>query len=104
MTSKAKTFSQWIPAPQPGIHIQWEGERIWIEVNQDDLWLPVGPLGQRPLYLLPEVLASTGKVAIVEGEKCVHACKGAWPNQTTVCWAGGTNAWQQTDWTPLCGS
>ena len=43
----------------------------------------IGPKGKLPLYLLPEVLASTGKVAIVEGEKCVHACKEAWPNQVT---------------------
>ena len=82
---KPKTFSQWIPAEEAGS------------------WLPTSPVGQRPMYGLPDIIGTLGKVAIVEGEKCVHACKGAWPNQITVCWAGGTNAWQQTDWTPLSG-
>ena len=41
---------------------------------------------------------------IVEGEKCVHACLDAWPTTLAVTtWAGGTNAWRQTDWTPLAG-
>ena len=29
--------------------------------------------------------------------------RGAWPKQTVTCWAGGTNSWDKTDWTPLAG-
>ena len=84
-TADGKSFSQWTPHTEPG------------------LWLPKAPESPKPLYRLPEVAASTGKVAIVEGEKCVEAAKRAWPNQTVTCWAGGTNAWQQTDWSVLAG-
>ena len=80
---KPKRFSQWMPAA-------------------DGQWLPVAPTERKPMYQLPTVGAS-GTVAIVEGEKCVHACREAWPKQVTVCWAGGANAWNQTDWTPLAG-
>ena len=63
--SGKKYFKQWTPA---GV----------------GLWIAQGPKEKLPLYLLPEVKASTGKVAIVEGEKCVHACKEAWPSQVTT--------------------
>ena len=79
-----KSFSQWTPVG-------------------DDLWIPEGLPDNRPLYLLPELAASTGKVIVVEGEKCAHAVKGAWPRQLVTCWAGGTNVWGKTDWTPLAG-
>ena len=77
-------FSQWTPA-------------------QDGQWLPVGSVGIKPMYQLPFV-GTGGKVAIVEGEKCVHAVKSIWPKRIVTTWAGGTNAWQQTDWTPWLGS
>ena len=80
---KPKRFSQWTPA----------------DAGQ---WLPVAPASPRPMYGLP-TLGDSGKVAIVEGERCAHASREAWPKQVTVCWAGGTNAWQQTDWTPISG-
>ena len=80
---KAKTFSQWIPA------------------EEADSWLPTAPVGQRPMYNLPDVVGTTGSVGIVEGEKCCHAVRDAWPNRTYTTWAGGTNAWHLTDWTPI---
>ena len=84
-TPDGKSFSQWTPHTEPG------------------MWAPKAPESPKPLYRLPEVAASSGKVAIVEGEKCVEAAIRAWPNQTVTCWAGGTNAWQQTDWSVLAG-
>ena len=57
----------------------------------------------RPLWLLRDVLASDGWVIVVEGEKCGQAAKEAWPDKTVTTWAGGTNAWQLTDWEPLRG-
>ena len=80
-----KTFSQWIPTAEAGA------------------WLPTAPKGSIPMYLLPDIAATESKVIIVEGEKCVHAAKGAWPRQLVTCWAGGTNVWSKTDWTPLAG-
>ena len=82
---KPKTFSQWIPTEKEGV------------------WLPVAPVGRRPMYRLPDIIKTTGKVAIVEGEKCCLAAKAAWPNQIVTTWSGGTNAWDKTDWTPLVG-
>ena len=81
-----KKFSQWTP----------------VDIEQD-LWIPKALEGGRPLYRLPELVASEGVVAVVEGEKCVAACLRAWPDQPVTTWAGGTNAWQQTDWAPLAG-
>ena len=82
---KPKTFSQWIPAEEAGS------------------WLPTAPMGQRPMYGLPDIIGTSGSVGITEGEKCCHALKDAWPNKAVTCWAGGTNAWHQTDWTPIAG-
>ena len=83
--NRPKTFSQWIPT------------------KDKDKWLPTGLTGKKPLYNLPDVLDSNGKVAVVEGEKCAIAAKTAWPTQTVTTWAGGANAWSYTDWTPLKG-
>ena len=82
---KAKAFSQWIPS------------------DEDGAWLPTAPTGQRPLFRLPDALKTTGSVGITEGEKCCQALRDAWPNKAVTTWAGGTNAWQLTDWTPLAG-
>ena len=79
-----KTFSQWTP-------------------DGNGLWLPVAPPPPMPLYLLPELVNTTGKVVVVEGELCCHAAKGAWPKQTVTCWAGGTNSWDKADWSPIAG-
>ena len=92
-----KSFSQWTPDP-----------------NNNELWIPRTATPPFPLYGLASIVGERGdksakllpkvaKVGIVEGEKCVHACRAAWPNQTTTCWAGGTNAWDKSDWLPLSG-
>ena len=83
--SKAKTFSQWLPT------------------EKADSWLPTAPVGQRPMYGLPDIGKTSGSVGVVEGEKCCLAVREAWPNRTYTTWAGGTNAWKLTDWTPLAG-
>ena len=81
-----KTFSQWTP-------------------DSNGQWLPVAPHGQRPMFCLPDIgtSGSMGSVGIVEGEKCAEALRAAWPKKPVTTWAGGTNAWQLTDWTPLAG-
>ena len=81
-------------------HNRADGKRFSQWTPSDNQWLPIGPTGTRPLYLLPSIGAS-GKVAVVEGELCVHAALAAWPSQVVTCWAGGTGAWQLSDWTPF---
>ena len=85
LPGNAKTFSQWIPADKAGA------------------WLPTAPTGQRPMFRLPDILKTTGKVYISEGEKCCLAVQAAWPKQPATTWSGGTNALQFTDWEPLHG-
>ena len=82
--SGGKDFKQWTPTGDP------------------ELFLPVGMPKDRPLFHLPG-LSTEGRVAVVEGEKCVLAVEKAWPHQLVTCWAGGTNVWNKTDWTPLRG-
>ena len=63
-------------------------------------WVKGGPKGLRPLYGLPQILGEPKrKVVVVEGEKCVHAVRAAWPEELVTTWAGGTKAWKRADWT-----
>ncbi len=55
----------------------------------------------RPLYNLPEVVASTGWVLIVEGEKTADAAKRLLPNLAVTTWSGGSKAVSLADWSPL---
>ena len=82
--SPGKRFSQWTPVAA-------------------GLYISRGPTGLKPLYFLPDILKSTGTVAIVEGEKCADAARAAWPTQVVTTWAGGALNWAKTDWTPLKG-
>ncbi len=62
-------------------------------------WVPGGFEGIRPLYRLPEVLASTGTVYVVEGEKCVDAARSIGLTATTS--AHGAESPERSDWTPF---
>ena len=88
-TADDKTFSQWTPA------------------GDDDLYLPKGPKGKRPLYGLPGLMAQPEElgVTVVEGEKCVDAFVQAWPKSAglVTTWSGGTKSWRKTDWSALSG-
>ena len=57
----------------------------------------------RPLYRRPEMLEADAKcpIMIVEGEKCANAAAEAFPDYVVTTWAGGTNAWDRTDWQSL---
>lgn len=81
------------------------GKRISQWRPADGGWIAKGVPGnvKLPLYRLPALLAVPPDqgVVVVEGEKCVHACLDLWPEQPVTTWAGGTKAWQRSDWTPL---
>ena len=83
-TPTGKTFSQWRPA-------------------DGGLWLAESAPGLRPLYLLADIAKSTGRVAVVEGEKCVEAMHEVLPQQPVTTWAGGADSWRRTDWESLAG-
>jgi putative DNA primase/helicase len=58
----------------------------------------------RPMYNVADLLTRTDKaVLIVEGEKCVEAARDILSSYVIVTWAGGSNAWDKTDWKPLAG-
>lgn len=58
----------------------------------------------RPLYRLPELLASGGKpVLITEGEKAADRAAELFHGHAVTTSVGGCKAWKQTDWAPLAG-
>ena len=61
---------------------------------------PRAPRGGKPLYCLPETLATDGPVFVVEGEKCVDALRALGLAATT---SGGAKSAGKADWSPLAG-
>lgn len=55
----------------------------------------------RALYALPRVVASTGWVLIVEGEKTADAAQRLMPHLAVTTWSGGSKAVSLADWSPL---
>lgn len=85
-----KRFHQWRPAPGG-----------WVKGTR-------GVPRPRPLYRLPELLASEGRVVVVEGEKDVEAFLREYPAQVVTTWPGGADrpgvrtwTWSRADWSPL---
>lgn len=65
----------------------------------DGKWHQGNPLKSgRPLLRLPELLKSTERVLIVEGERCADVPV---PGFIVTTWTGGAKAVSQTDWTTL---
>ena len=78
-------------------------KRFWQWTPDPDGWIPKGPKGNRPLWRLPEIIASDDNVLVVEGEKCVEAVLRAWPDRAVTTWAGGTQVWRKTNWSSIAG-
>lgn len=58
----------------------------------------------RPLLGLDDLAARPdAPVLVVEGEKCRAAAARAWPQYVAVCWPGGSNGIEKSDWSPLHG-
>ncbi len=73
--------------------LRWEGGE----------WRPGGIPKPRPLYRLPELLASPSRqVLVFEGEKCVDAARSVL-TIPCVTMAGGAEAVAHADWSPLAG-
>ena len=67
-------------------------------------WVLKAMPAPRPLFNLPAVLEEpTRTVAVVEGERCVGAAAPVFSDHSATTWAGGSGAWELTDWEPLAG-
>jgi len=93
-----------------GVVVRWnprdggEGKTIRpVSRHPDGRWRVAAMPEPRPLYRLPEILAAPeGKfIFVVEGEKCADAIASLGFHATTS--AGGANAADKTDWSPLRG-
>lgn len=67
----------------------------------DGGWRSGDPEGLLPLYRLAEVKAATGRIYVVEGEKCAEAARALGLTCTTS--AHGAKSPDKTDWSPLAG-
>ncbi|MCI4567213.1 AAA family ATPase [Lysobacter sp. CFH 32150] len=61
---------------------------------------PKPPRAGKPLYRLPELLASDGPIIVVEGEKCADALAALGIVATT---SGSSSTAKSADWSPLAG-
>jgi len=62
-------------------------------------WTATGMRKPRPLYRLPELLASRGTVYVAEGEKCADALAAI--GVVAITSIGGASNAHHSDWTPL---
>lgn len=69
--------------------------------RRGESWVVKAPLGPRPLYNLPQVLASKSQILMPEGEKCADIAKQLGFVGTTTM--GGADAARQSDLRPLEG-
>lgn len=73
-------------------------------VHTDVGWIKGAMDKPRPLYNLPEILATNKPILIVEGEKAAEAAQELFKKSYTVTtWAGGAEAIKHTDFTPIHG-
>ncbi len=59
--------------------------------------------GKRPLWRLPDLLATELPILLVEGEKCASYAKKHAQGFFSTCWIGGTGGFSKTDFSPLAG-
>lgn len=64
-------------------------------------WKHEGMAEPRPLYRLPELIKATGRVYVVEGEKCAEALRSIGLTATTS--PHGAQSADKTDWSVLAG-
>lgn len=86
------------------------GEKYFLNASPYDdgtgntTWRWKSMSGIRPLFDLPKILDNPNAgIVICEGEKARDALERMLPNSGFIatCWAGGANAVNKTDWTPL---
>jgi hypothetical protein len=86
-----------------GVVVRWDGPKgkdFRPVARHTDGWRIGAMLDPRPLYGLPDVAAAR-RVIVCEGEKAADAARSLGFTGTTS--AGGSQAANKTDWTPLAG-
>ncbi len=87
-----------------GAVIRWDtatGKDIRPVSRKGTGWIIGAMPAPRPLYRLPELRDTDGRMYVVEGEKCVEALRTIGLPATTS--AGGSNAAHKSDWSPVAG-
>lgn len=86
-----------------GAVARWDvagGKRILpFRKEPDGSWVQRAMVKPRPLFGLPELAENTGRVWVVEGERCVDAARSLGLTATTS--PGGSQAARQADWSLL---
>lgn len=76
---------------------------LWQKGNKYE-WRFKVPPGLRPLYGLPGLLQfPDAEVWFTEGEKAAEALQKLLPDHPVLCWQGGSQAVEKSDYTPLAG-
>lgn len=76
---------------------------LWQRGNKYE-WRFKVPPGLRPLFGLPGLLQFPDvEVWFTEGEKAAEALQKLLPNHPVLCWQGGSQAVEKSDYTPLAG-
>jgi uncharacterized protein (DUF927 family) len=76
---------------------------LWQKGNKYE-WRFKVPPGLRPLYGLPGLLQFPDAACwFVEGEKAAEALQKLLPDHPVLCWQGGSQAVEKSDYTPLAG-
>lgn len=77
---------------------------LWETGGQAMRWQFKAPPAPRPAYGLEQLkLHPDIPVCIVEGEKAADAASQLMPDCVVMCWQGGSQAVNKTDWKPLAG-
>jgi putative DNA primase/helicase len=88
-----------------GVVARWDSAGGTKEIRPVSLnrtgWKKGGMAEPRPLYRLPELIAATSRIYIVEGEKCVEAVRSIGLTATTS--PHGAQSADKADWSVLAG-
>ena len=105
-----RTWTYFTPNSEIAFHVvRWENvDPLGPKVIRPAAWngarwvLKAMP-APRPLFNLPAVLEGSCGTVVVEGERCVGAAASVFPDHSATTWAGGSGAWELSDWEPLAG-
>ncbi|NBQ68915.1 MAG: DUF927 domain-containing protein [Nitrosomonadaceae bacterium] len=96
------------------LHYRWEAKKpdekkqfspltLWQKGNKYE-WRFKVPPGLRPLYGLPGLLQFPDAACwFAEGEKAAEALQKLLPDHPILCWQGGSQAVEKSDYNPLAG-
>lgn len=88
----------------PGERKQFAPLTLWRTPDGRLTWQFKAPPPPRPCFNGDQLAARpAAPVVVVEGEKAADAAAQLLPGHVVVCWQGGAQAVERTDWAPLAG-